>query len=461
MNNKIKSDTESALQNDTVSKPVQRSRDSGGVHVPHMEQYIKLIRKVRHGKLVCQLIESIDSTNIPSLSQAIGDVDVGLSLKHRNLIFQQTSMLSEQMQAQLESTAERVNLLCDESGAQIVSEMLDPLVQADSTVLGQDSNRYTRALFLYLRQEVPSVDWPRDNRFEQAEIRHVLVQQAGQQRYSSHFMGPKGIVPVLNDERKILVIQRLLSMYPNVKESDIVVEDFETWTMVDGVKVPDSVVWAITFNGKNVHYQYVANGEVEEVETAAASCIRFNWSVNRGTLGVYCEEMEFRSELAMMFRDIGMSGHEDIKQMPIWEFDLAGFSTPAILPRLKIHRIEGIEAIEIRSLTLYKPEVRNCVSQGREINRRIENSLVIKRHRYEERDIYEVARQIHRIPDLSGYVVSQVKLGVRIARTSKRSAHSVSVQVSIPNGFSDESKTKTDSTLILQQLLAVGCATQF
>lgn len=461
MNNKIKSYTESALQNDTVSKPVQRSRDSGGVHVPHMEQYIKLIRKVRHGKLVCQLIESIDSTNIPSLSQAIGDVDVGLSLKHRNLIFQQTSMLSEQMQAQLESTAERVNLLCDESGAQIVSEMLDPLVQADSTVLGQDSNRYTRALFLYLRQEYPSVDWPRDNRFEQAEIRHVLVQQAGQQRYSSHFMGPKGIVPVLNDERKILVIQRLLSMYPNVKESDIVVEDFETWTMVDGVKVPDSVVWAITFNGKNVHYQYVANGEVEEVETAAASCIRFNWSVNRGTLGVYCEEMEFRSELAMMFRDIGMSGHEDIKQMPIWEFDLAGFSTPAILPRLKIHRIEGIEAIEIRSLTLYKPEVRNCVSQGREINRRIENSLVIKRHRYEERDIYEVARQIHRIPDLSGYVVSQVKLGVRIARTSKRSAHSVSVQVSIPNGFSDESKTKTDSTLILQQLLAVGCATQF
>lgn len=461
MNNKIKSYTESALQNDTVSKPVQRSRDSGGVHVPHMEQYIKLIRKVRHGKLVCQLIESIDSTNIPSLSQAIGDVDVGLSLKHRNLIFQQTSMLSEQMQAQLESTAERVNLLCDESGAQIVSEMLDPLVQADSTVLGQDSNRYTRALFLYLRQEVPSVDWPRDNRFEQAEIRHVLVQQAGQQRYSSHFMGPKGIVPVLNDERKILVIQRLLSMYPNVKESDIVVEDFETWTMVDGVKVPDSVVWAITFNGKNVHYQYVANGEVEEVETAAASCIRFNWSVNRGTLGVYCEEMEFRSELAMMFRDIGMSGHEDIKQMPIWEFDLAGFSTPAILPRLKIHRIEGIEAIEIRSLTLYKPEVRNCVSQGREINRRIENSLIIKRHRYEERDIYEVARQIHRIPDLSGYVVSQVKLGVRIARSSKRSAHSVSVQVSIPNGFSDESKTKTDSTLILQQLLAVGCATQF
>ena len=426
-----------------------------------MEQYIKLIRKVRHGKLVCQLIESIDSTNIPSLSQAIGDVDVGLSLKHRNLVFQQTSMLSEQMQALLESTAERVNLLCDESGAQIVIEMLDPLVQADSTVLGQDSNRYTRALFLYLRQEFPSVDWPRDNRFEQAEIRHVLVQQAGQQRYSSHFMGPKGIVPVLNDERKILVIQRLLSMYPNVKESDIVVEDFETWAIVDGVKVPDSVVWAITFNGKNVHYHYVANGEVEEVETAAASCIRFNWSVNRGTLGVYCEEMEFRSELAMMFRDIGMSGQEDIKQMPIWEFDLSGFSTPSILPRLKIHRIEGIDAIEIRSLTLYKPEVRNCVSQGREINRRIENSLVIKRHRYEERDIYEVARQIHRIPDLSGYVVSQVKLGVRIARTSNRSAHSVSVQVSIPNGFSDESKTKTDSTLILQQLLAVGCATQF
>jgi hypothetical protein len=266
---------------------------------------------------------------------------------------------------------------------------------------------------------------------------------------------------VLDDERKDRVIQRLLSMFPSVKEPDIVVDVFETSTTVDGVKVPDSVVWAITFNGKNVHYQYVANGEVEEVETAAASCIRFNWSVNRGTLGVYCEEMELRSELAMMFRDIGMSGQEDIKQMPIWEFDLSGFSTPAILPRLKIHRIDGIDAIEIRALTLYKPEVRSCTSHGREINRRIENSLVIKRHRFEERDIYEVAKQIHRINDLSGYVVSQVKLGVRIARTSKRSAHSVSVQVSIPNGFADESKTKSDSALILQQLLAVGCATQF
>lgn len=461
MKNKIESDKKSAILGEMPSKPVHRSRDSGGVHVPHMEQYIKLIRKVRHGKLVCQLIESFDAAKVQSISQAIGDVDEGLSLKHRNLVFQETSKLCEQMQAQLESIAERVNLLCDESGAQIVSEMLDPQAQADTTVLGPDSNRYTRALYLYLRQEISSVEWPKDNRFEQAEIRHVLVQQAGQQRYSSHFMGPKGVVPVLDDERRNLVIQRLLSMYPNVKESDIVVEDFETWTMVEGLKVPDSVVWAITFNCKNVHYQFVANGEVEEIDTAAASCIRFNWSVNRGTLGVYCEEMELRSELAMMFRDIGMGGQEDIKQMPIWEFDLSGFSTPAILPRMKIHRIEGIDAIEIRSLTLYKPEVRSCVSQGREINRRIENSLVIKRHRYEERDIYEVARQIHRIADLSGYVVSQVKLGVRIAKTTKRSAHSVSVQVSIPNGFADESKTKTDSALILQQLLAVGCATQF
>lgn len=100
-----------------ASKPVHRSRDSGGVHVPHMEQYIKLIRKVRHGKLVCQLIESFDAAKVQSISQAIGDVDEGLSLKHRNLVFQETSKLSEQMQAQLESIAERVNLLCDESGA--------------------------------------------------------------------------------------------------------------------------------------------------------------------------------------------------------------------------------------------------------------------------------------------------------------------------------------------------------
>ncbi|MDI9234642.1 hypothetical protein [Limnohabitans lacus] len=155
-----------------------------------------------------------------------------------------------------------------------------------------------------------------------------------------------------------------------------------------------------------------------------------------------------------MFRDIGMGGGSDIQKMPIWEFDLTGFSTPAILSRLKINRIEGIEAIEIRSLTVFKPEIKSVFSQGREINRRIENALILKRHRFESRDIFEVADQIHRISDLSGYIVAQVKLGIRVSKTPNRSAHSVSVQVSMPNGFSDESKTKVDSALILRQLQA-------
>ncbi len=454
-------DSVDKFKNNAEPRTQIRSKDSGGVHIPHMEQYIKLIRKVKHGELICQLIESVGSSKLSSLSQEISKSGAGLCLKHRDMVFQETATLTELEQVDLESTAERVNLLCDESGSVIVTEMLDPKVLADSKVLGQNSNRYTRALYLYLQQQAQSIDSPKDCRFDQAELRHVLMQQAGQQRYSSHFMGPKGVVPTLDEDKKNRFIQRLIAMYPNVIHTDIVIEEFVTNSLVEGRKITESVIWAITFNGKHVHYQVVANGEVEEVETAAASCIRFNWSVNRGTLGVYCEDMELRSELAMLFRDIGMEGEEDIKQMPIWEFDLSGFATPAILPKLKIHRIEGIESIEIRSLTVYKPEVRTSLSQGREINRRIENALVIKRHRFEDRDIYEVAKQIHRIQDLSGYVVAQVKLGVRIAKTIQRSAHSVSVQVSIPNGFADESKTKNDSALILQQLLEIGCATQF
>lgn len=454
-------ESKTAAELQEVSKPRQRNSDKGSERLPHMEQYIKLVRKIRIGAMVSQLVESVSGQKLQELHAVIAVAGAGLSLKQRDRIFQETATLSSQTQAHLEAAAERINLLCDEYGAQIVSEFLDPDEPVDAALLQQQTSKYCRALYLYLRQEHSTDGAARDLRFEQAELRNELVQQAGQQKFSSHFLGPKGVVPVLDDDRKSRVVKHLLTLYPGMKESDIVVEAFHSAVLVNGEKQTDSVVWSITFNGKQVHYQYVANGEVEEVETVAASCIRFDWSVSRGTLGVYCEEIDHRSELAMMFRDIGMGGGSDIQQMPIWEFDLTGFSTPAILPRLKINRIEGIEAIEIRSLTVFKPEIKSVFSQGREINRRIENALILKRHRFESRDIFEVADHIHRISDLSGYIVAQVKLGIRVSKTPNRSAHSVSVQVSMPNGFSDESKTKVDSALILRQLQAIGCARHF
>jgi hypothetical protein len=91
----------------------------------------------------------------------------------------------------------------------------------------------------------------------------------------------------------------------------------------------------------------------------------------------------------------------------------------------------------------------------------VENALLIRRHRFEERDIYLVARETHSLPDLTEYVVQQVKLTIRIAKTLHRKAHNVSVQITAPNGFSDSRLTKDDSELVFAQLMRLDCARQY
>lgn len=458
MNEELNDQSRSA-KNETSWKSLPPIRsDDGERLLAHMEQFVRLVRKVPNGELICNFKESFERGDYAMLRNSIGSVHTSLTAPQRREVFAATQELSEQAQVGMEGAAERINLLCDEPGAQIVNGLLDPKKPDDVKFFEEGIGRFARALHLYLMQECPGEKTIRDRRFEQAEMQQALVHQAGQEKTSCQFMGPKGVVPELDDARRDELIVQLQQLYPQVKATDFIVETYHTQGTNEGVKSIDTVVWTITFNGKKLHYQYVVNGSIEEMETSTASSIRFTWSVGRGTLGVFCEDVEHCAELARFFVTIGMQGRGDFRHMPIWEFDLTGFSKPAMLTRLKTHRIEGIEGMEIRALTLFKPEIKTLCLQGKNINRRVENALVLKRHRHEDRDIYEVARRHHRIHDLSGYVVSQVKLGIRIAKTATRSAHSVSVHMSIPNGFSDQSKTKQDSALILKQLMVVGCA---
>ena len=87
--------------------------------------------------------------------------------------------------------------------------------------------------------------------------------------------------------------------------------------------------------------------------------------------------------------------------------------------------------------------------------------LVIRRHRFEERDIYATASEVHGLDDLTGYVIQQVRLTMRIAKTLHRKAHNVSVQITAPNGFNDRRLTKEDSETVVAQLIRLDCARQY
>jgi hypothetical protein len=52
-------ESKTAAELQEVSKPRQRNSDKGSERLPHMEQYIKLVRKIRIGAMVSQLVESV------------------------------------------------------------------------------------------------------------------------------------------------------------------------------------------------------------------------------------------------------------------------------------------------------------------------------------------------------------------------------------------------------------------
>jgi hypothetical protein len=86
---------------------------------------------------------------------------------------------------------------------------------------------------------------------------------------------------------------------------------------------------------------------------------------------------------------------------------------------------------------------------------------MIKRDRFEDRSIYDVAGQVYQIGDLTNYVIKQTKIAIRIAKTLHRKAHNVSVQITAPNGFNDRNLSKADSELVFAQLMKLDCARQY
>ena len=145
------------------------------------------------------------------------------------------------------------------------------------------------------------------------------------------------------------------------------------------------------------------------------------------------------------------------------EFDLSAFVSPTVLAKLVSERIEGIERIDIQHLKVACPSLRKTHDEAgdREIVQELKSMMTIQPDRRDDRNIYEVARQDYRNPDLSVYVPAQIKLVMRMAKQRHRKAHKVAVQVTAPNGFNDRSKTEDDRKLVMAQLEKLGMGVKF
>lgn len=438
-----------------------RSKDKGPEILPHLEHFVQLARRVQRPALLRALVEGVIGSPLAPLRELTEDANGSLPIPSRNAMFAVVAGVAHADHARIERAAERVNLLCDEYGTLAAGTLLDASNPHDADILESPTDKFSRSLYLYLRQEFPTGKEDCDNRFDHAETQQAMFQQSQSNRYSSHYVGPKGAQPKLPDAAEQALRRRLKELFPKINPDDILVEHFEHR---DPTKAGNPIaIYTLTakFNGKEVHYQRIADGEVQDIESPAVTDVRYSWHTGKGELSVFCEDLEVRPELAKIFRDVVLGGNGDIHSMPMREFDLMGFSTPAMLKRFKVDRIEGIDSIEIRQLVVAKPELRQVSLRGRTVERRVENPLTIHRHRFEERNIYVVAREVHSLPDLTEYVVQRVKLTMRVAKTVHRKAHTVSVQITAPNGFADSRLTKDDSVMVFDQLMRLDCARQY
>lgn len=446
------------------------STDHGPDLLPDMEHFVWLVRKIKNIALLCRLLRN-EGVHVPEkLAEKMEKAKGVLPPTVRKALYPLVGKASPVTRQRLERIAERIEILGDEYGKQAVQSLLDERDEADAAVLDRHCDPHSRALYLYLEQEYPEKHRTDNKRFEHAERVQVMNRQWRSEAYSSHYRGPLGATPKLDDAMQERIKERILHLYPNAPRDDVIIEQFSRRNLNhaqrhdddDSAKdVLDTLI--ITFNGAEVHYPKVEHGEEVSHDDLAALSIRFSREPATGALSVFSDDREIRRDLAAIFRDEVLAGDGAIEDMPMLEFDLSAFVSPTVLTKLISERIEGIDRIDIKHLKVACPTLRTThdEAQDRDIAQELKSTMTIQPDRRDDRNIYEVACQDYRNPDLSVYVPMQVKLVVRIAKQRHRKAHNVVVQITAPNGFNDRSKTEDDRKLVMAQLEKLGILVKF
>ena len=451
----------------------QASADHGPDLLPDMEHFVWLVRKIKNIPLLRRLLRN-EGVHVPEkLAEKMEKAKGVLPPAVRKSLYPLVGEASPVTRQRLERITERIEILGDEYGKQAVLSLFDEGDEADAAVLARHCDPHGRALYLYLEQEYPEKHRTGGKRFDHAERVQVMNRQWRSEAYSSHYRGPLGATPKLDDAMQERIKERILLLYPNAPRDDVIIEQFSRRDLGhahrhdegdddDPAKeVLDTLT--ITFNGAEVHYPKVEHGEEVSHDDLAALSIRFSREPATGALSVFSDDREIRRDLAAIFRDEVLAVDGAIEDMPMLEFDLSAFVSPTVLAKLVSERIEGIERIDIQHLKVGCPFLRTTHDEAgnREIVQELKSTMTIQPDRRDDRNIYEVARQDYRNPDLSVYVPVQVKLAVRMAKQRHRKAHNVVVQVTAPNGFNDRSKTEDDRKLVMAQLEKLGMVVKF
>lgn len=472
-NNNVEEQTQSAADQQTSKKARQRQSDGGPEALPCMEHFVTLVRKSKRPALVLTLVERTADTTLPEIAALVEAAKAVLPIPARKAMFHAVAKLDADEQQRIECAAERIVLLDDEYGAQAVQSLLDEHDARDTAVLTPPTDRYSRALYLFLLQEFPAAASLREHRFEHAERLQVMHRQWKSENFSSHYLGPKGVEPKIDADVENVLRTRIAALYPKVDADQILIEHFTRRDLahadrcggkdVDEATPVQLHTLTATFNGSTAHFKQVADGEVVDHEEPAAMSASFSWESGTGALGVFCEDKETRRDLATIFRDVVLACDGEINDMPMREFDLLGFSTPAMLKRIEQERVDGIEKISILQVKIARPFEQHTTDEanGRDIVQQLSSTLMIGRDRRDARHIYQVAYDDYGLDDLTGYALSQVKLVFRMAKQPHRKAHNVAVQIMSPNGLNDKSKTEDDRKRVIAQLARLGVLCEF
>ena len=463
-----KKSTKLATSQPAAKRAREHRSDEGANILPNAENFVSLVRKVARPGLLVDLLERASATALPEL-KALAEAAKGkLPVESRQALFHAVGKLQAATQYSLECAAERVMLLDDDYGAQAVLSLLNEDRADDAAVLAAPSDRYSRALYLHLLQDFPEQGARRDERFDQAEHLQVMHRQWKSDHYSSHYLGPKGIVPKTGPDVQEILRVRIAELFPKVLKDQILIEQFTRRNLSceqdDDCEVCQSEqlhTLTATFNGKTATFQQVTNGHVVDHEEPAAMSARFSWEPETGSLSVFCEEREARRELATVFRDVALAHDGQIEDMPMRQFDLLGFATSDMLNCLKCNRVAGVDDISILQITVAKPYEQTTEYGGRDVVRQLSNKMQITRDRRDTRNIYQIACEDFGDKDLSQYALVQVKLVMKMSKTQHRKAHNVAVQITAPNGLNDKSRTDEDRKRVQEQLIKIGVLSQF
>ena len=443
----------------------KRAPDRGPDHLPDMEQFVALVRKIRRPALLFQLLNAMTPHGVAEPKPRPATRPAVMPPAELEALFRSVAVYEATTRQSLERAADLILALSDEFGSLAVQSLLEGPEEAELLAAGIDPA--SRALYLYLRQFFPAEGAKADARFLRADQVQAMNRTWKSEHYSSHFEGPKGVDPCVTDTALETLRDRIVAFYPQLTADDITIEHYTRHDFghadrgdPESGEGPKALLHTVTafFNGGQAVFKQVQQGDViDRVEPAAIS-ICYSWEPATGLLGVFSEDREFRQAFATAFRDELLARAGAIEDMPMREFQLGGFLDAQMIDRLQDGRISGVEQIAIQSLKVAMLEEQPDVDRrnGRPIIRQIASPLTIGRDRHDPREVYQLARDVHGIRNLSAYCLQKLRLTMFMAAQPHRPAHRVSVELTAPNGLSDRSKTAEDRRRILAQLSHLG-----